>query len=81
MLQVDRDRALVAVDLQEVGALTGDEWRAPVAAAVAASRPLDLDHVRAEVGEHHGAERPGQDLGQVEHPDVGEGQVGHGPRS
>ena len=77
VLEVDRNGAFVAVHLQEVGALARDERRPPLTAAVAAAGPLDLDHVGAQVGQHHRAVRPGQDLGQVKHPDVGEGEVGH----
>src|SRR5438309_1630810 len=33
-------------------------------------RPLDLDHVRAEVAQHGGAVRPRDDPREVEHPDA-----------
>ena len=37
---------------------------------------LNFNNGCTHVAQHHRAVRPGQDLGQVEHADVGEGQVG-----
>ena len=76
---VDRDRALVAVGAEIVGALRGrlpvlalDVGRAPVAGVVAGAGALDLDHVGAEVAQELRAGRPRQDAGQVEHADAGQ---------
>ena len=69
-LQVEPDRALVPVDREEVGGrpravgLVADPRRPPAPRRVAVGR-LDLDHVRAEVGEQHRAVRAGQDRGAV----------------
>jgi len=69
--QVERDALLVAVEREE-----GDRHAVgggvPVAALVARARRLDLDHLGAQVGEDRGAERPGQEAGQVEDADAGE---------
>ena len=35
---------------------------------------LDLDHVGAQVAQHHGRERAGEHLRQVEHAESGEGE-------
>ena len=63
--EVDGDRALAAVDAEEVAApavLVG----AGGAGDVAARRALDLDHVRAEVAKDHRGVGPGEDPGEVE---------------
>ena len=70
---VDRDRALVAVGAEIVGALRGrallalDVGRPPFAGVVAGTRPLDLDDVGAEVAQQLRAARARQDPGQVQH--------------
>src|SRR3546814_5526033 len=61
--QIDRDALLVPVDREEVGALASQAGRVPGAAVVAAVRILDLDHLGAEVGQHHGEIRAGEDAG------------------
>ena len=67
-LEIHGDATLVAVDGAEGGA---DAVLAPQHAEVIAhGRPLDLDHVRAEVAQHGGAVRPRDDPRQVEHPDA-----------
>ena len=63
-------RALAAVDRQVVGRLAAGEGRPPGARLVAALRALDLDHVRAEVGEHHRAVGPGEHAREVDHADA-----------
>ena len=76
-LEVDTDRALVPVDGEEVGGgarargSVTDPRRSPAPRRVAVGR-LDLDHVRAEVGEQHRAVRPGEDRRAVGDPDPGE---------
>jgi hypothetical protein len=52
--EIEADRALVAVDADEIGRVVLVEGRAPVAHLVAGGR-LDLDHVGAMVGENLGA--------------------------
>jgi hypothetical protein len=73
-LQVERDRALVAVDAVEVGGLGLAHAQAPVARVVAAARVLDLDHLGAHVGQHHAAPGARQDAGQVEDAHAGKRQ-------
>jgi hypothetical protein len=65
---VERDRALVAVDPDEIGALLGARHggRRETARVVAAARLFDLDHVGAKVGQHLRAGRPGQNARQIE---------------
>ena len=64
--EVERHRALVAVDAGEVG---GDaflvERRAPQPGLVALRR-LDLDHLGAVIGQHLGAVRPAQHTRQID---------------
>ena len=70
--EVERAAALAAVDRQVVGRLPAREGRPPGARLVAALGALDLDHVRAEVGEHHRAVGPGEHAREVGHPHAGE---------
>src|SRR5262249_26778171 len=56
--------------------LGADPGRAPAAGRVALWR-LDLDHVRAEVTEHHRAVRPGEDSRAIDDADAFE-RAGHG---
>ena len=65
--EVDRARALAAVDRQVVGRLPAGERRPPGARLVTARGPLDLDHLGAEVGEHHRAVGPGEHPREVDH--------------
>ena len=73
--QVDRHAALAAVHGEEVGGLAARERRAPGARLVAALRALDLDHVGAEVGEHHAGVGPGEHAREVEHAHAAERRV------
>ena len=69
--EVEADRALVAVDADEIGRVLLVEGRAPVAHLVAGRR-LDLDHVGAVVGEDLRA------IGAAEHArEVDHAQAGH----
>ncbi len=68
-LQVDGDGALPAVDAEEVRAPVVLVW-ARGAGDVAVGRPLDLDHVGAEVAQHHGGVGPGEHPREVEDLDV-----------
>ena len=64
VLEVEGDRALVAVDAQVVGRDAVADRRLPGAGVVAA-RALDLDHLGAEVGQQHRGVGAGQDPGEV----------------
>jgi hypothetical protein len=68
LLQIDDEAFLVAVDAEEIVALAGDEGR-KVPRLVAEAGRLDLQHFGAEIAEALGAERAGQDAGQVDDPD------------
>lgn len=46
---------------------------APGPHGITAAGLFDLDDVRTEIGEQLTAERPGDELSQFKHPDVGEG--------
>ena len=65
-LEIDDDRALPAVQRDEVAPDPGRD-RHDVAVPVAGRR-LDLDHVGAQVGEEHPAERPGDVLRVLDDP-------------
>ena len=71
-LQVKGDRPLAAVGHRERIALAVD-LRGHSARIVASARLLDLDDVRAELGENHRAVRARQESRQVEDPEAGEG--------
>ena len=65
LAQIDRHRAFVAIDADEVAGVAFVERRAPVAHLVALRR-LDLDHVGAVIGQDHRAVRPAKHAGQVD---------------
>jgi hypothetical protein len=67
--QIERERALVAVEGGEVPreAVLDDALGAQ---RVADARRLHLDHLGPHVGQHHRAERPGQNARQVNDPDT-----------
>ena len=79
--QVEHDAALVAVDGREVGAapiLRVSPPRWTPGARLVALRRLDLHDVRAEIGEEHRRERPGQHAAEVDDADAVEGErIGH----
>ena len=87
VLDVERDRPLVAVERGEVAgehvirAARALVQRRPAAHAVAAVGALDLDDVGAEIGEHHSGERPGGDLREFEDPEPLKRLCGHRRRS
>jgi hypothetical protein len=66
-LEVERDAALVAVEDQIRRRNAVDARLAVPARVVAAGELLDLDHVRAEIGEQRATGRTGHDLRQLEH--------------
>ena len=67
--EVEGDRALVAVHVEETEAVVALELEPHGAAGLIALRRLDLDDVRPEVGQKHAAERARHDLADIEHPD------------
>ena len=77
--EVERDRALVAVEPEVVGRIVAVPRRAPGARVVAAAGALDLDHVGAEVAERHRRERAREHAREVgdEQPVERSGGVGH----
>ena len=72
LCEVETDRALVAVDPNEVGGVLVMEGRAPVTHLVALRR-LKLDDVGAMVGQQLRRERASQHAREVDHLDAGEG--------
>jgi hypothetical protein len=83
VLEVQPHRPLAAVGGEEVRRLGGRPLRGAVgrlderqpAAAVVAGGRLDLQHVGADVGEHHRGVGPGERAAQVDDPDACEGPV------
>ena len=63
--EVEHDRALVAIEPEEVRADPVAPRRPPGAGVVARARPLDLDHVGAEVAEQHRRVRAREDAREV----------------
>ena len=78
--EIERDAPLVAIETEEVGALTIEEIRAQLARGVPRARLLDLDDVGAEVGQEPACERPPKDGGELEDADVLQGHA-HRPAS
>src|SRR5262249_9021062 len=72
-MKIERDRALVAVELREVPRQPLHD-HALAADGIPLAGRLDLDHVRAHVGEQHAAERPGENPGEIDDADAGEWQ-------
>ena len=70
VLEVQHQAFLAAVEHGEHRGLAVEARL--VAAHVLAARPLDLDHLRAGLGQHQCRERPRQERGEIEHQDVGE---------
>jgi hypothetical protein len=68
-LEVHRHAALVAVEDHERGRLALHLRLRVAPRVVAAGELLDLDHVRAHVGEEHPAGRARHDLGELDHLD------------
>ena len=78
-LEVDRDRALVPVERQEVGGVVSHEGRSPVAGIVTVTGTLDLDHVGAQIAQDLGRERSREHPREVQDA---EGRTeGGGPRA
>ena len=67
--QIHHDGALVAVHVQKPEAVIAFQLEAHGAAGLVAGRRLDLDHIRAQIAQHHAAERPGHDLRDIQNPD------------
>ena len=72
--QVAGDRLLVARHHRPPQRLAVRLLAAPLAHRVALGRVLHLDHFGAEVAEQLAAERPGQQLSELDHPQVVQGQ-------
>ena len=72
---IQRDRALVAVHPDEIGALlrARHHRRGEAASVVARSRLFDLDHVGTQIAEHLRTGRPRQHAGQVEYAQARKG--------
>ncbi|KAG0771912.1 hypothetical protein G6F22_016106 [Rhizopus arrhizus] len=68
--QVQPDRPLAAVDGGEVGRVALRVDGRPQRAGLVAARRFDLDHVRALVSQHLGAQRTRQYPGQVDDPNA-----------
>ena len=64
-VDVERQAALIAVDLQELRALAVAERR-PVGTGVVAVERLHLHHTRSGVAEQHATVRAGQPLRQLD---------------
>ncbi|MNV72575.1 hypothetical protein D3C71_1656760 [compost metagenome] len=75
-LQVHGDGPLVAVHRAVVGGLGLADAHAPVARVVAALGVLDLDHLGAEIGQHHAAHRAGKHPRQIKHAHAFQREVG-----
>ena len=73
VLQVERHRALVAVQILEVGTLAR---AARLLAAGILQQRIDLDDIGAPVRQLPHAGRPGADAGQIEHGEAGQGLRG-----
>jgi len=66
--QIERERALVAVEPGEIPGKTVLDG-ALSAERIANAGRLHLDNIRAHIGQHAGAERPGQDARQIDDSD------------
>ena len=66
---IKRQAPLVAVPLQEAGAIVSLRTREVLESVVAAFDSLDADDVGSEVGEHGGAHRSCDVASHVDHPD------------
>src|SRR5258708_2163243 len=76
-LEIAFDRALATVGRVEIGSaeialLAFDERRSPSARIVTGLLALDLDDVRAEVGEQLSGPRAGENAGQFQHANAGQ---------
>ncbi len=82
--EIHGDRALAAIGGMVIGGrqvlavMAHDEGRTPFAGVVTAVGVLDLDDVRAEIGEHLPAPGPGEDAGKFNHAYALERRFGHG---
>ena len=67
-LEIDTNAPLVSIDGEEVGAFPFNEGRPP-ASRIVAVRRLDLQHLRTQIPEDHGAVRTRQNTREVENRD------------
>jgi len=77
LLQVEQDRALVAVEVYELARHTGAAAALGHGAQQVAAGRLDFDHVGAIVGEGAAADRADNDGRQIDDPDSRERSVAH----
>ena len=75
--EIEADRALVAVDADEIGRILLMEGRAPIASFIARGR-LDLDHIGAVVGEDLRAIGTAKHARKIDHSQSGHGTGGGG---
>ncbi|MPN60222.1 hypothetical protein SDC9_207947 [bioreactor metagenome] len=69
--QIQRHRALVAIDAVVVRRFGIANLDAPITRIVAAQWVFNLDHVRPHVAQHLGAQRAGKHTCQIENSDSG----------
>ena len=67
--EVDSDAPLAAIEQRKAGARRAEPRL--VGAQLVACRPLDLDHLRAGLGQNQAGERSGQQRAEVDDPDAG----------
>ena len=73
--EIESHRLLRAIHRLVVRADTIGERRTPAARLIATARIFDLDHARAEIGEHLRTQRPGEDTGEIGDDDAVEGTL------
>jgi hypothetical protein len=78
MGEIDRNALLARVQSRKIAALIralGIELEHRMAYFVAFTRPFDLDHARAEVGEHARAVRAGEHAREIDNRNTGEQEL------
>ena len=66
--QIDRNALLVDIERLEIFAVRGAKLVGPDMTRRITVGRLDLDHLRAQLGQEHGAVGPGAELLQRQHP-------------
>jgi hypothetical protein len=74
--QIERQGALVAIESEKAGGLALQEWGGG-AGLISPVRIFNLDHVRAEIGELHRAERRRHEVADLDDANTCERSVGH----
>ncbi len=82
VIEVGGDTPLVAIDAQEVGALSAvvERWSPPTR-VVTRPWPFNLDHVGTQVAEHHGADGSRQHPREIEYSNRSEIRCGEDGRA